>query len=313
MMRRIALRLGIILLTLLFVSLAVFLATEALPGDVAEAILGQSASPEAVAGLRQALHLDRPAWLRYLMWLGGLLTLDPGVSLVSGDQVAQMIGPRLVNSLKLAAVTAGLSVPIALALGITSAMKQGSLYDRIVNGATVAIVSVPEFLIATLAVMIFAVKLRWLPALSFNRDIHTLGQFLYLYAMPVISLTCGVVAQMARMTRAALADVLRAPFIEMAVLKGAGPIRVVLMHALPNAIGPIVNAVALSLSALLGGVVVIETIFSYPGVAKLMVDAVATRDMPLVQCCAMIFCAAYLLLVGLADIVAILTSPKGAR
>ena len=170
--------------------------------------------------------------------------------------------------------------------------------------------SVPEFLVATLAVLVFAVQLRWLPALSFVNDIESLGQLLRAFAMPVLVLCCVIVAQMMRMTRAAVIDQLEAPYIEMVRLKGASPMRMVLAHALPNAVGPIANAVALSLSYLLGGVIIVETIFNYPGIAKLMVDGVSQRDMPLVQTCAMIFCCAYLILVTTADIFGILANPR---
>jgi peptide/nickel transport system permease protein len=292
------------------VSVLVFGATELLPGDVAQAVLGQAATQDAVAGLRAALHLDQPGWLRYLIWLGGLLRGDPGRSLVNQLPVTQLIGSRLPNSLLLAALTAAFSVPLALTLGITAAVKRGSLYDRVANLVTVGVVSVPEFLVATLAVLLFAVKLHWLPALSSVRGIHSVEQLFRSFAMPVVSLSFVVMAQMARMSRAALIGTLDSSYVEMAVLKGARPVRIVLRHALPNALGPIVNAVALSLSFLLGGVIIIETIFNYPGLAKLMVDAVSTRDMPVVQACAMIFCAGYLLLTTLADIVAIVSNPR---
>ena len=310
MLRLIATRLAIGLLTLWIVSVLVFGATALLPGDVAEAVLGQAATQEAVAGLRAALHLDQPGWWRYLLWLGGLLRGDPGRSLVNHLPVTSLIGSRLPNSLLLAALTATFSVPLALTLGITAAVKRGSLYDRIAGLVTVGVVSVPEFLVATLAVLLFAVKLHWLPALSSIRDVHTVAQLFRSFAMPVVSLSFVVMAQMARMSRAALIGTLDSSYVEMAVLKGARPARIVLRHALPNALGPIVNAVALSLSFLLGGVIIIETIFNYPGLAKLMVDAVSTRDMPVVQACAMIFCAGYLLLTTLADIAAILSNPR---
>lgn len=310
MLRLLVNRVAISLLTLLIVSALVFVATELLPGDVVQAVLGQSATPEAVAGLRHALHLDQPAYLRYFQWLGGLLTGNPGQSLVNQLPVAELIGSRLPNSLLLAALTAAVSVPLALTLGITSAIWRGTLYDRVIGMLSVSVVSVPEFLVATVAVLIFAVKLRWLPALSYASDVHSLGELLRSFAMPVVTLCFVVVAQMARMSRAALLNTLESSYVEMAVLKGAGPARIVLRHALPNAIGPIANAVALSLSFLLGGVIIVETIFNYPGLAKLMVDAVSTRDMPLVQACAMIFCAAYLLLVMLADICAIISNPR---
>ena len=310
MLRLIATRVGVSLLTLWIVSVLVFGATELLPGDVADAVLGQSATPDAVAALRAAMHLDQPAWVRYLIWLGGLLRGDPGRSLVNHLPVTQLIGSRLPNSLLLAALTAAFSVPLALTLGITAAVKRGSLYDRAANLVTVGVVSVPEFLVATLAVLVFAVKLHWLPALSSVRDIHSIQQLFRSFAMPVVSLSFVVMAQMARMSRAALIGTLDSSYVEMAVLKGARPARIVLRHALPNALGPIVNAVALSLSFLLGGVIIIETIFNYPGLAKLMVDAVSTRDMPVVQACAMIFCAGYLLLTTVADIVAIVSNPR---
>ena len=310
MLRMIVTRVAVSLLTLWIVSVLVFGATELLPGDVAQAVLGQAATQDAVAGLRAALHLDQPGWLRYLIWLGGLLRGDPGRSLVNQLPVTQLIGSRLPNSLLLAALTAAFSVPLALTLGITAAVKRGSLYDRVANLVTVGVVSVPEFLVATLAVLLFAVKLHWLPALSSVRGIHSVEQLFRSFAMPVVSLSFVVMAQMARMSRAALIGTLDSSYVEMAVLKGARPVRIVLRHALPNALGPIVNAVALSLSFLLGGVIIIETIFNYPGLAKLMVDAVSTRDTPVVQACAMIFCTGYLLLTTLADIVAIVSNPR---
>jgi peptide/nickel transport system permease protein len=172
------------------------------------------------------------------------------------------------------------------------------------------VVSVPEFLIATVAVLIFAVKLRWLSALSSTDDIATFGQFLRVYAMPVMTLCCVIVAQMARMTRAAVIDQLNSSYVEMARLKGVRPVRMVLAHALPNAVGPIANAVALSLAYLIGGVIIVESIFNYPGIASLMVDSVTMRDMPVVQACAMLFCACYLVLLTTADVVAILSNPR---
>jgi len=298
------------LLLLLAVSLLVFLGTELLPGDVAQIVLGQGATPAAVAGLREAMHLDQPAWIRYFIWLGGFVSGDLGHSLVNGDPVAALIASRLPNSLLLAALTALVSVPVALFLGITAAIWRGTLYDRIVNVVTVAAVSVPEFLIATLAVLVFAVRLHWLPALAYLGGADSFTGLVRVFALPVITLSFAIVAQMARMTRVALVNTLESPYVEMAVLKGAGQVRIVLRHALLNAIGPIANAIALSLSFLLGGVIIVETVFDYPGLAKLMIDAVSTRDMPLVQACAMLFSAAYLVLVLLADIASILSNPR---
>ena len=303
-------RIGVAVVTLLIVSLIVFAATEMLPGDVVEILLGQAATPEAVAGLREAMNLDQPAIVRFAGWLGGLLHGDLGHSYANRMAVADLIGGRLANTLKLAALTTAFSVPIALLLGITTAIWRGSLFDRAVSSIVVAVISVPEFLVATLAVLVFAVWLDWLPALSFGGDTSDIWAVLRAYAMPVITLSFVVSAQMIRMTRAAVIETLKAPYVEMAFLKGASRSRMVLRHALPNAIGPIINAMALSLSYLLGGVIIVETIFNYPGIAKLMVDAVSTRDLPLIQGCAMIFCLGYLTLITIADVVAILANPR---
>ncbi|MBB3286814.1 MULTISPECIES: ABC transporter permease [unclassified Rhizobium] len=303
-------RLFIALITLLIVSFAVFFATSMLPGDTASILLGQAATPEAVAGLRKAMHLDEPAILRFLEWLLGLVKGDLGTSYANNMPVAELIGRRLLATLELAAITTLVSVPLALLLGITSAMLRGSYYDRIVTIISIGVISVPEFMVATLAVLLFAVYLRWLPALSSISEAHTVFDLVKIYAMPVITLTFVISAQMIRMTRAALIETLKTPYVEMALLKGASRGRMVFRHALPNALGPIVNAVALSLSYLVGGVIIVETIFNYPGIAKLMVDAVATRDLPLIQSCAMIFCLGYLMLITMADIVAILSNPR---
>ncbi|MNF48886.1 Glutathione transport system permease protein GsiC [compost metagenome] len=303
-------RLAVGVLTLLIVSLVVFFLTSLLPGDAVQEQLGQEATAEAVAALRAQLGLDLPVHLRYFNWLGGLITGNPGISLVNGMPVDEMIASRLPNTLKLAAVTALVSVPLALTIGILSAMYRGSIFDRYSNMLAVFAVSVPEFLIATIAVLIFAVKLGWLSALSRSVEVESFGELVRIYALPVLTLCCVLTAQMARMTRAAVVDQLSASYVEMAILKGARPIRVVLRHALPNAIGPIANAVALSLSYLLGGVVIVESIFNYPGVATLMVNGVVTRDMPLIQACVMLFSLGFLMLVLLADLCAILSNPR---
>jgi peptide/nickel transport system permease protein len=303
-------RIGLALLSLLAVSVVVFAITGVLPGDAAQEQLGQEATAESLAALRAQMGLDVPAHQRYLSWLGGLVRGDLGTSSATQLPVADLIASRLPNSLLLAAVTALFSVPIALTLGIAAAVWRGSWFDRGASTTAVAVVSVPEFLVATLAVLVFAVQLGWLPALSYLSNIESLGQLLRAFAMPVLTLTCVIVAQMMRMTRAAVIDQLEAPYIEMVRLKGASPLRTVLAHALPNAVGPIANAVALSLSYLLGGVIIVETIFNYPGIAKLMVDGVTQRDIPLVQACAMLFCAGYLILVTAADLCGIVANPR---
>lgn len=302
-------RLTSALLTLALVSSAVFFATSLLPGDTATVLLGQSATPEAVAGLRHAMHLDQPAAVRFVQWVWAMVHGDLGMSYVNNLPIQQLIGGRLAQTLKLAGITTLVALPLSLTLGITTALYRGSVYDRIVSTLTIGVISVPEFMVATCAVLLFAVYLGWLPALSMNAGGASWAGMFRAYAMPVITLTFVVSAQMIRMTRAALIETLGTSYVEMALLKGASRGRIVLRHALPNSIGPIANAAALSLAYLVGGIIIVETVFNYPGIAKLMVDGVETRDLPLIQSCAMIFCLAYLLLTTAADIVAIAANP----
>lgn len=310
MIALLARRIGSALLTLLLVSAVIFAITAILPGDAAQESLGRGATPEQVAALRHEMGLDRPAATRYLGWVVAMVHGDPGQSLVANMPVRDVIAERLPNSLLLAALTALLSVPLALSIGVASAIDRGGRLDRALNVATLAMVAMPEFLVATLGVLVFSVKLLWLPSIALVSEESTWGETARSLALPVLSLTVAVVAQMARMTRAAVADQLDRPYVEMARLKGVPFRRIVLRHVMPNAIGPIVNAVALSLSYLMGGAIVVETIFNFPGLASLMVNAVTSRDMPLLQACAMIFCAAYLALILIADMVAILSNPR---
>ena len=310
MMFLIARRAGVGILTLLIVSAVVFFITSLLPGDAAQMILGQNATPETVAALRAQLGLDQPLLLRYFSWLGGMLQGDFGTSFASHLPVMQLVAQRIPATFELAAITTLICVPLALLIGITAAMTRGSMLDRVLVIGTMATVAVPEFLVATVAVLIFAVKLHWVSAMSFGSPNMDLVSYLKAYALPVLTLCCVLVAQMARMTRAAIINQLDSPYLEMALLKGVSPLRAVLRHALPNAVGPIANAISLSLSYLFGGVIIIETIFSYPGLASQLVDAVSNRDLPVVQFCVMLFAGCYLLLLLLADVLTIAFNPK---
>lgn len=303
-------RVGSALLTLFLVSAVVFTISGLLPGDAAQEILGQSATPEQIEALRHEMGLDRPAITRYFDWLGSLITGDPGMSYVANMPVSEIISDRLPNTLKLAGITAVVSVVIALTIGVVSAINRGGKVDRVLNVVTLSLVATPEFLVATLGVLLFSVTLLWLPSISLVKADASWGEMLRSLALPIMSLTSVVVAQMARMTRAAVADQLDRPYVEMARLKGVPFPRIVLFHVMPNAIGPVVNAVALSLSYLFGGALIVETIFNYPGLASLMVNAVTSRDMPLLQSCAMIFCGTYLAMVLVADVIAILANPR---
>ena len=303
-------RIGLGFVTLFVVSLIVFAGTEVLPGDVAQAVLGQGATPETVGAYRAEMNLDRPAYERYVEWFFGLFTGDLGNSLVTQQPVAGIIGPRLPNTLLLGGLAALIAVPLAVGLGLAAAMRPGGFFDRSMTTGSIAIVSAPEFLVATLLVLSFAVQLRWLPAISRISDGATVAETLTALALPIATLTAAVLAPMMRMTRSAILNVLSHPSIEMAILKGVPRRTIILKHALPNAIAPIINVIAVNLAYIIGGVLVVETIFSYSGVAKLMVDGVASRDIPVVQACAMFFCAVYILLNLLADVISIVANPR---
>ena len=309
-------RLGVGVVTLWVVSLIMFAGTEILPGDVAEIMLGQEATPASLKALRGELGLDRPAYVRYFEWLGDMATFDLGMSLAGrgngggGTTIEVLIGARFSNTMTLGAIVAAISIPLAVMLGLLAAMFPGSLFDRIVTFSTLCMVAVPEFFIATMLVLIFAVHLGWLPAIALMTDFESVGQFLRQLAMPILTLVMVLLAQMARMTRAAVLNVMSSPYIEMAILKGVPRRRIIMRHALSNAIGPIANIIALNLAYLVSGVVIVETIFAFPGLAKLLVDGVQVRDMPLVQACGMIFCVTYIVLILVADICSIVSNPR---
>ena len=306
----ITLRLLLGVLILLIVSGLIFIATEILPGDVAQAILGQGATPELIANVRERLGLNEPAYLRYFTWLGNLLSGDLGSSLASGADIKDMIGERIINTVLLAGTAALIAVPLAIALGLFCALKPNGLLDRTISTLSLTLISVPDFLIAILLVTVFAVHLGWLPAIANLRpgqDFFTVARMLIL---PVTVLVFTVLAHMVRMTRTAVINVLTTPAIEMAILKGVPRWRLLLVHALPNALAPIANVIALNLAFLISGIVVIETLFNFAGLGRLMVEAVTTRDIPVVQVCGMIFCGVYVVLNLLADIIAILANPR---
>lgn len=307
---RLALGLG----TLLAVSSLIFFTVSLLPGDFATEILGQSATPDAVEQLRWHLHLDQPVYWRYLTWLWGMLHGDLGKSFSSGDgevrTVASLIGLRLDNTLFLAGLTAMIAVPIAVGLGILTALWRNGWLDRIANTLTLTTISCPEFLMAYFLMLLLAVKYRVFYSLASVEPGMGAAETLQRVALPVLTLTLVITAHMMRMTRAAIIGVLGHAYIEMARCKGISRPRIILRHALPNALAPIANVVALNLSYLVVGVVVVETVFVYPGIGHTMVDAVRTRDIPVVQACAIIFAATYILLNMAADIVSVVANPK---
>lgn len=314
-------RLALGLVTLLVVSIVIFVAVNLLPGDFAELILGQSATPDAVASIRRDLGLDQTMVVRYFDWLGGMLTGDLGTSFAQlnfqtnlggggGVTVVEQIAPRFSNTLFLAGVTAMIAVPISLLLGVLAALYRNSAFDKFTNIFTLSSISSPEFFMAYVLILFLAVLNPILPSLSNIYEGMPLSERFEKSLLPALTLTLVVMAHMMRMTRAAIINLLASPYIEMARLKGMSPMRVIVKHALPNALAPIINVIALNLAYLITGVVVVEVVFVYPGIGQLFVDSVKIRDIPVVQACCLIFAAAYILLNLTADILSIISNPR---
>jgi peptide/nickel transport system permease protein len=303
-------RLGLGLVVLFVVSLVIFGSVELLPGDAAEEILGQSATPETVAALREQLGLDRPPVARYLDWLGGIVEGDFGKSIASGLPISQLIAERLGNTLFLAGLAAAIAVPLALALGVLAALYRNSVFDRAASVLTLTAISFPEFFIAYILILVLSVKAGLFPSISNITASTGFLEAVYRSMLPALALTLAITAHIMRMTRAALINLLSLPYLEMARLKGASQRRVVVVHALPNALAPIANVVALNLAYLITGVVIVEVVFVYPGFGKLLVDSVSRRDLPVVQAVCLIISITYILLNLVADIVSIVTNPR---
>jgi len=309
-LRLIATRAGLGVLTLLAVSVLIFICTQVLPGDVAQAVLGQQATPEALKAFRTELGLDRPAYVRFFEWLFGVLRGDFGVALTNKRQIVEELLPRFGNTLFLASYAALIAVPLAVVLGTISAIWEGRAIDRITNIVSLIAISMPEFFIGLLLIALFAVQWPIFPSLATVFPGMGVAERLYVTTLPALTLTALTLAQMMRMTRNSVLAIMSTPYVEMAFLKGLSRSRVVSRHALPNAAGPIVSVVALNLAYLVVGVVVVENVFTYPGVGQYMVDGVAKRDVPVIQACGLVFAAVFVTLNTLADILAILFNPR---
>ena len=306
----IAQRAALGLMTLAAISVLIFFGTLLLPGDVAHAILGHQATPDAVAALNRELRLDRPATVRFFGWLTDLVHGDLGNSLASGMPVTQLIGERLQNTLVLAGAAAVVAIPLSLTLGILAVIYRGTLFDRIISWSTLSFISFPDFFVGYAFIYLFSVTWHVVPNLSNVYAGMPFREHFMAMLLPCATLVLIVSAHMTRMTRVAILNVLGSPFIEMARLKGVSSLRVVGVHALANAISPIVMVIVVNIAYLVVGVVVIEVVFVYPGIGQLMVDSVSKRDIPVVQACALIFGATYILLNMLADILAMSANPR---
>jgi len=303
-------RLALGLVTIIVISVLIFVGVEALPGDLAEAILGQEATPETVAAFRKELKLDLPPHVRYFAWLGGFLKGDLGNSLANGRPIAELIGWRFANTIFLAAVSAVIAVPIAVILGILAALYRNSLFDKTISMVTLSTISFPEFFVAYILIALLSVQIVIFPSISNINNQMPFWDKIYAIILPCLTLSLVVIAHMMRQTRAAIINILASPFIEMAQLKGLKRLRVIVLHAFPNALSPVINVIALNLAYLVVGVVIVEVVFVYPGLGQLLVDSVSKRDIPVVQASGLIFAATYVSLNLLADVLSIISNPR---
>ncbi|HLR45296.1 MAG TPA: ABC transporter permease [Brevibacterium sp.] len=304
-------RLIISLFILLAVSILVFGATLLLPGDPARAILGQQATEERVAALQAQMNLDQPAIVRYFLWLGGLFTGDLGTSSATGGPVTELLGDRLSASLVLMVLAALISIPLGLAFGIWSALHRGGRRDKGVTWVSLTLAALPEFVIGIALVTIFATSvLQILPAVTMSPPDTPVWAIPSQLILPTITLALVVAPYIARMMRATMIDVLDSGYVEMARLKGVPERQVILRHAVPHAIGPVAQVIAIQLAWLAGGVVVVEFLFRYPGIGQALIDAVTFRDVQVVQAVSMIVAVIYIIVNLLADVVGILSNPK---
>ncbi|MBW2178317.1 MAG: ABC transporter permease [Deltaproteobacteria bacterium] len=303
-------RIGMGLLTLLVISVLIFAGVEALPGDLTEAVLGQNALPETVAAFRKELKLDLPPHIRYFSWIGDAVRGEFGNSLANGRPIAGLIGWRLSNSLFLAIVTAVIAVPISILLGIAAAVYRNSFFDRAISISTLSAISFPEFFVAYILIALLSVQMIIFPSISNINAQMSFWQKIHAIVLPCLTLTMVVMAHMMRQTRAAIINILADPFIEMAKLKGLKKARIIILHAFPNALSPVINVVALNLAYLVVGVVIVEVVFVYPGLGQLLVDSVSKRDIPVVQASGLIFATVYIGLNLLADVLSIISNPR---
>lgn len=308
--RLIASRILFSALTLFLVSILIFLILEALPGDVASRILGREATARALEVLRSQLHLDQPALVRYVRWLGDFLRGDLGTSIATGRPIADVLGPRIVNTLLLSLFAFAIYLVLALVPAIVQAVNRGKTIDNVISVITLLLLSLPDFLLATMLLFLFAVAVPILPALATISDNSSWHEVLRALVLPAVTLAIMMAVYAIRVLRDSLIEVLRSDYVRLAELKGLRPRAVLFRHALPNAIVPALNVTALNLGFLIGGVVIVERVFSYPGFGTLLIDALQLRDIPLIKATVMISAAVYVAANLVADVLAVLLQPR---
>lgn len=304
-------RLATSVLILLAVSLLVFVATLLLPGDPAQAILGQQATPERLAALREQMNLNDPIWQRYLSWLGDLIVADFGVSAASGGPVIALLGERISASLVLLLAAASISIPLGLLMGTYSALHRGRTGDHITTGVSLVLAALPEFVIGIWLITVFSTTVfPILPSVTMAPPGEAVWNYPTQLVLPALTLVLVVTPYITRMMRATMLEVLDSGYVEMARLKGVPEPQVIVRHALPHALSPVAQVIAIQLAWMAGGVVVVEFLFRYPGIGQALVDAVANRDVQVVQALSILIAAVYIVVNLLADMVGILTNPK---
>lgn len=314
MIRFAAQRLGLGLVILWAVATLVFLSALLLPGDAAQSILGNTATPDQVAFLRREMGLEMPAVTRYFSWLGDVVTGDLGRSITSGEPVAGYLGSSIANSAVLVAITALIAFPISIYIGVWASWRAESSIDHFATIMTLVLAALPEFVIAFILLFCFSTGLfGWLPATATGYEGAPLGDKVQQLVLPVLTLVLVLLAYGIRMTRGTMLEVLATDYVQQARLNGMNERRVLIRHALRNAVGPVTQVLALQLAWLMGGVVIVEYVFNYPGVGKGIVDAVAQRDVPTVQGFTLAIAAVYVLVNFLADAILLSTTPKARQ
>ncbi len=309
-LRLIVPRLGFALITLLAVSMIIFWAVEWLPGDTATLILGQDATPERVAVLRQQLHLDIPPWARYLRWLAGFARGDWGESLTAKRPVADFVLARLGNTLILSGLALLLYVPLSLSVGIITAIFRRRWFATALSALALAGTALPEFVTGILLIVVFAVALPWFPPLALIDRARSFPQLLHTLALPTVTLTIAMTAYAVRMMQSSLITVLESEYVRMATLKGLSPARVIVFHALPNALGPALRVTVINVAWLVGGVVLVENVFNFPGIGQLLVDSIRLLDTPVIESIALLTASVYIAANLAADLVAGILNPR---
>lgn len=317
MLRMIWQRLLFAVFALLVISVLVFAATQALPGDAAIAQLGKQATPEALAAMRARMNLDAPVVVQYVHWLGNILTGNLGNSLVTNNSVGDLIGGQVMNTVSLMLIAGVIALPLAVLLGVVMAIRAGKIADHVSGSLLLVVVAVPEFVISVLLVALFSTNVfKLLPAVSLLEPDKSIFSQLSLFVLPVVTLVLILLPYVARTVRSCMLDSLESEYVMMARLKGIPERKIILRHALPNIAGPLFQVAAQSLAFLAGGVVVVETVFQFPGIGYAFIQAVQSRDLPVIQALAVLLAGFYVVLNTVADLGTVAMTPtlrKGAR